>query len=511
MISLLAFRNIVYRPWRSVLLFFGYGVGVSVMIVLLSIGEALLSQARDEKLIGGGSITVLPQGIDVEVMKTGGVGGLFFSIDHSRFIHRQLLASPRLTSLVSGVAPQIDGRVLYMLVRPGQEYTVRAAGEIPSANAKVNAAPELSAGRWTDDEGDRKWISPTLTELRHETDHFHFPPDSIANPDSWAEWHYFNVLSADRKRWAFISLIVAGDIRAGNWGGSVTITLRDEGRSSRKFVSYVPRQRVRFSTTEADLQLGTSMVSVDGNGNYIVRATAAEESGGAGGTVSVSLVVTPSRGAYFPGATYTSGNFVSGYTVPGLRASATGQICVSGACERFENAQSYHDHNWGVWRGISWDWGASRAGAYTILYGRVIGPERQGSGTPLLVYLVDSLGFRSVFRPKNIAYEDSREIVINGRNVRVPSRAVFADVRGDDTLRVELTIEDAIGTDTRVQSGIATPFVGRKENERPAVLTGVGNPRNPYFIQMKGMARISGRVGGSPIAGTGSGFFETYR
>ncbi len=84
MIGLLAFRNIIYRPWRSVLLFFGYGVGVAVMIVLLSVGEALLTQARDEKLVGGGAITVLPQGLDVEVMKTGGVGGLFFSIDICR-------------------------------------------------------------------------------------------------------------------------------------------------------------------------------------------------------------------------------------------------------------------------------------------------------------------------------------------------------------------------------------------------------------------------------------------
>ncbi|MDQ3244109.1 MAG: hypothetical protein M3Q09_10310, partial [Gemmatimonadota bacterium] len=84
MITLLAFRNIVHRPWRSVLLFFGYGVGVAVMIVLLSVGEALLSQARNEKLVGGGEVTVLPQGLDVEVMKTGGVGGLFFSIDHGR-------------------------------------------------------------------------------------------------------------------------------------------------------------------------------------------------------------------------------------------------------------------------------------------------------------------------------------------------------------------------------------------------------------------------------------------
>src|SRR5215211_13607 len=341
MISLLAFRNIVYRPWRSVLLFLGYGVGVAVMIVLLSVGEALLSQASEEKLVGGGSITVLPQGIDVEVMKTGGVGGLFFSIDHSRFIYHQLLASPRLASLVSTVAPQIDGRVLYMYVRPGDEWTVRAAGEIPSANAKVNAPLDIKSGRWTDDDGDRKWISPTLAEFRHEIDHFHIPPDSVANAESWAEWHYFNVLSADRKRWAFISLIVGGDVRGSDWGGSVSITLREEGRASRKFVSLIPRARVQFSTTKADLQLGSSTVSIDANGNYVVRAAAAEENGS--GTINVSLVVTPSRGAYFPGATYSSGGFVSGYTVPGLRASATGQICVTGGCERFDNAQSYHD------------------------------------------------------------------------------------------------------------------------------------------------------------------------
>ena len=61
MIGQLALRNLMYRPWRSVLMFFGFGVGVAVMIVLLSIGEAMLTQARQEKLVGGGTITVLPQ------------------------------------------------------------------------------------------------------------------------------------------------------------------------------------------------------------------------------------------------------------------------------------------------------------------------------------------------------------------------------------------------------------------------------------------------------------------
>src|SRR5688572_6880518 len=140
MISLIAFRNILHRPWRSVLLFFGYGVGVGTMIVLLSVGEALLIQASDEKLVGGGSITVLPEGLDVEVMKTGGVGGMYLSIDRAQFVTRQLLASPRLANAVTAVAPQIDGKLLYVrrvgtadsTGRAHRRVPVRARGEIPS-------------------------------------------------------------------------------------------------------------------------------------------------------------------------------------------------------------------------------------------------------------------------------------------------------------------------------------------------------------------------------------------
>ena len=33
----------------------------------------------------------------------------------------------------------------------------------------------------------------------------------------------------------------------------------------------------------------------------------------------------------------------------------------------------------------------------------------------------------------------------------------------------------------------------------------------PYFVQMKGLMRITGRVNGRRISGEGAGFFETYR
>jgi ABC-type lipoprotein release transport system permease subunit len=136
-IRLLAARNLTLKPWRSVFLLFGFSMGVAVMIVLLSIGEALLDQSRDERLVGGGDITVLPEGVDVEVLKTGGLGGLFFSIDHARFIYRQLLAAPRLQDAVTSVSPQIEGKLVYLRTSDGRERPVRASADIPSRTAAL--------------------------------------------------------------------------------------------------------------------------------------------------------------------------------------------------------------------------------------------------------------------------------------------------------------------------------------------------------------------------------------
>ncbi len=514
MIALLAFRNLLHRPWRSALLFVGYGLGVGVMVVLLAIGEALIAQASREQLVGGGQITVLPEGVDVEVLKTGGLGGMYFSIPNARFVQLQLLGAPRLAPDVAAVAPQIDGKLLYLETparagRPGREVPVRAAGEIPSATRAVGGLPVID-GAWQDDDGDRRWAAPSPFELRNAIDHFHLPPAGLAARASWAEWHYFNVLSDDGARWAFVTLMVAGDVGAPDsagrprWGGQVLVTVHSAGGAARRFSARLPPGVVRFSTHDADLRIGDAGVRVLPDGRYAVRARAVAEDG-SGRAATVDLVVAPAPRAYFPGATLESGDFSSGYAVAGLRADASGAICAagwgraSGGCETYAGAQSYHDHNWGVWRGVTWEWGAGRGGAYTLLYGRVQPPDSLGTTAPLFLYLVDSLGFRALFRPRTIAYEDGRTVTVDGRTVRVPSRGVLEDARGADTLRVELTVEDATATDTR------RGLVDRGEAEYARRLA------HPYFVQMKGRLRITGRAGGRPVAGEGRGFFETYR
>ena len=498
MIALLAARNLTLRPWRTVLLLLGFSVGVATMIVLLSVGEALLDQARDEKLVGGGSITVLPEGVDVEVLKTGGLGGMFFSIDHARFIYRQLLAARRLRQDETSVAPQIEGKLVYLRTRSGEEIPVRGGADIPSLNRGAGVAPNVVSGAWVDDTLDRRWYAPTFAELRHEIDHFHLPTGAAATDPSWAEWHYFNVITPDRQRWFFVSFIVAGTVAKpdSSWGGQVLVTMHGQGAPERRFTSSVRARDVHFTTDSANLVVGTGTVRVLPDGRYAVHAAVRED--GTGSPLVLDLTVSPAEGAYFPGAAVASG-VVSGYVVPALRASASGRVCVAAACEQLDTVQAYHDHNWGVWRGVSWEWGASRAGAYTLLYGRVQAPDSLGQPQPLFVYLVDSSGFVGVFRPREISYVDGRTTIVDGRRISTPSRGELVDVRGSDTVRIALDIEDASATDTR------RSLIERGDASAARKLL------KPYFVQMKGTATISGRVRGIPLAGTGAGFFETYR
>ncbi len=497
MAQLIAWRSVSSRPLRALLLCGGFGVGVGVMIVLLAVGEAMVRQASQERLVGGGQITVLPEGVDIEVLTTGGLGGLFFSVPNARFVHRQVLNAPRLSDVVSVAAPQLEGKLLYVTTRDGLEHPVRASGEIPSATHALGALPTIAAGEWDDDEGDRRWMTPTPAELRHDIDHFHVPGAGMANRDSWGEWHYFNVLSPDANRWAFVSFIVGGDVTGDRWGGQVLVTLHERGRAPRRFSRTAPKERVRFSTRDADLTIGNDSVRVLPDGRYAVHANVREE--GRGTPLMLDLVLSPAPRVDFPGATLVSGDFTSGYAVPALRADATGSLCVGTSCERFEGAQAYHDHNWGGWHGVTWEWGSARAGELTLLYGRVSPEDSAGGSAPLFVYVTDASGFLALFRPRVIRYDDTREVRTARGMLKVPATAVLFDVRGDDTLRLMLTIDDAVATDTRIG------LVERGDSETARAL------RRPWFVQMAGEARVEGRVRGQPLAGRGRGFFETYR
>ncbi|HEX6746058.1 MAG TPA: hypothetical protein VF092_02000 [Longimicrobium sp.] len=469
MILRLAAAEIRNRPGRAAFLLAGYALGVAVMVVLLAVGEAMLTQARDKELLGGGDVTLVPAGVSTEMLRSGGTGSLFVGIDHARFIHRNLLESPRAREEhgFAAASPIIDGAQVEVSAR-GRTWKVIATGEIPSRARAAGAPPALLAGRWDDSDADRRWVAPSPDEVLREIDHFHRPRGAAVD-STWAEWHYFNVVLGDG-RWLYLTLSVGGRVGVpGRWGGGVLMTVREPGGEHRSLRGEVRDAEVRLDTLSPELALGLIGAVRLAGGAYDVDAAA--------GGARVRLRVTPAPRRYFPPTDIGGSTLISGYVAPALFARADGTVCLP-RCEEVRGAQAYHDHNWGVWREVSWEWGSASDSAVSLLYGGVRGDSTATEG--VFAYLVDGRGVRGVYRPGPIEFMEMVPKAVEDGTIRVPRRFRFEDRRR--AFRVTVDVAVAHATDQH-------------------------RPRRRWFIQMRGVATVeeNGReIGRLP------GFFETY-
>lgn len=468
----LALRHLLVRPGRAAVLLVGFALGVAVMIVLLSVGDAMLEQSRDIALVGGGELTVLPEGVDVEALRTGGMTGMFFGIDRARFVTRQLLGGARQRGLVHDVSPVLEQKLLVIRTRDSS-WTVRAGAELPSAARGVGATTRVLSGGWQDNRRDRNWRNPAPQALYDELDHFHVP---LLRDSTWGEWHYFNVVAGPNEWW-YVTFLVGGDILGGHWGGKLLATHRRTDGSYHRFASAVPGSDVRFDTTHADVTLGTHTV-VQRDGAYQVRGSAGE--------ADFAFTITPERLRYFPPVELRDDKLTSGYVVPGLVAHATGRFCDTGACRDVANVPAYHDHNWGVWREVTWEWGSGRGVSHAILYGGVLRAGETASGAPLFFTLVDSLGVRQVYRFERVERVGARPVA-GAPSVSAPDTLRFTAARNSDSIWVRIAIDDAAAT----QSG--------------------GLSITRWFLQLRGRWWLTGRAGGEMVADSGSGFFEIWQ
>ena len=473
MLLTLALRHVLVRPVRAAVLLGGFALGVAVMIVLLSVGEAMLAQSRDVALVGGGEVTVLPEGIDVEAMRTGGVRGLFFGIDRARFVTRQLVGGPRHRAAVRAVSPVVENAVLF-LEHAGVTHAVRAGADVPSRARAVGAALDVRAGRWDDTAADSAWIAPGAQRLYDELDRFHRP---AFRDTTWAEWHYFNVVTAPDEWW-YVTYLVGGDLAGDRWGGRLLVTRRRPDGGHEQFTADVAPAAIAFDTARADVTLGASTVR-QREGTYRIVGRAA----GPSGPLRFDLEVAPERHRLFPPVELGGDGFTSGYVVPALRATARGSICVAARCAPVQDAPAYHDHNWGVWRAVTWEWGMGRGGSLDILYGGVRAPEADLSGTAFFLALADSLGIRQVLRFREVAFEGRR--ATTGAAAGAPERFTIVASRGRDTVTVRGDVEAA-----------------------HASVTPAGDDWR--FLQMRARFRVDGRLGAATVRDSGRGFFETY-
>ena len=151
----------------------------------------------------------------------------------------------------------------------------------------------------------------------------------------------------------------------------------------------------------------------------------------------------------------------------------------------FENAAGYHDHNWGFWEGVRWQWGQVAQDDVSILYGRVFPPADVADPERVP-------GFLGVLGPEGpIGFSTNVTIEESGQAAGQPDRVVVK-ARGR-AIDVSLTL--AVERLTRNAMSMTQPGVG------PAL----------DFLQMGGEYTVSGKVGERALDFKARGAAETFR
>ncbi|HEX5133706.1 MAG TPA: hypothetical protein VFX92_14625 [Candidatus Krumholzibacteria bacterium] len=471
-------KGLRFRPQRTLFLLLGFAVGVMVMTVLLSVGTAVLDQAKDADLTGGGDIVLLPVGIDVSVLKTGGVTSMNFDIPNARFLTRELLAKRRLPG-VATVSPELS-RVYATLLHGGHEQMVRIEGVVPS---RFRALWPAMTAALVDGPAERDYVDPEFTALLYEIDAFH--PPVVDTSQVWAEWHYFNYHD-DSGRSLYVSVSAVAfdqDLSASGYSrGVVLFEMVDPDGRQTKIVDTLPGREIAASYDSPDLVAGLNAVRLDG-GVYAVSLSLADS---LSRPVTVTLELTPTPHQYVPPVTPLGSDTPFGYVVPVLRGRMTGRVTMGGHTIQLDGT-GYHDHNWGHFKNAVWDWGIVHAGPYSVLYGRFAASADELQQRPVLFAVYDGDGARPF-----VLTGDYR---VDWRPGNQPAGVTLHFANGENSLTLVIAVERRFVSET---GGGEQPLFRADESARS------------FFYQMEGKARLTGRLDGRAVDETGHAYSETF-
>jgi hypothetical protein len=462
----LAVRSLFAHPVRSAVLACGFGLGVAVMATLLGVGEVILIQARSPALRGGGDVVV-----------TGAAGRLGFA----RYILTSALGAPPLRERVAAASPSL--RTVVYLTRNGDMVPVRARGGIPSLERALGDAETSGAAPWVDQGDDAAWTAPDPAEVLRAMDRFHPVPDVPARADSWAEWLYFNGHAGDVH---FYLTFMVGPRKAGGLRGAGVRLQLDRGGRLGSYSIGQDLEEAAVLETAPDLAIGGCRVRLEGQ-RYLLDVDLPRDRlspADAPNRVRGHLAIESLPGRSLPPVTIRgAGGWLGGYVVPVMSGTLAGSLELGR--ERVDlDGVGYHDHNWGFWSGVTWQWGQVQHGSLSLVYARVHPPSDAIESDRVPGFLAALGASGPVGYSADVSIDETndprtgrpRRIVVQGRG---PSLDV----------RLDVTVEDAMVT------------------RMGPILFGASMD----FLQLRASYRVVGKAGGATVDFEAPGSAETFR
>jgi hypothetical protein len=451
MILRLALRSLAVRPVRTAVLACGFGLGIAVMAALLGVGDVILEQARSPALQGGGDMLVF---------------GPFGSIENAPFV----LSSVR--ALAPTASPGRDAAVY--LIKDGNAIRVHGHGGVPSLEKAIGDPEVKDVAAWMDAPSDARWTNVDQASVLRALDRFHPEPDVPEFAASWAEWLYFNGRSSDGRTRFYLTFITGPVSRPGFRSAGVRLQL-DRGGHATSYSAGAEVEIAKLLETAPDLDIAGNSVRLDGT-----RYRISLHLPGAAG----ELLLDPAFGRSLPPAVlHGARGWLSGYVVPVLSGTLSGTVKVGTEDVRFENATGYHDHNWGFWKDVRWQWGQVSGSDLSFIYGRVFPPADVAAADriPGFLGVLDASGLVGV--ATNVTITEHRP----EGDAQVAPSSIDVTARGGG-----LDVRLSFATDRLVRTGLS--------------MTGGAND----FLQLGGTYRVEGRAAGRAIGFTARGAAETF-
>jgi hypothetical protein len=358
-----------------------------------------------------------------------------------------------------------------------QPVTVRARGGIPSGERALGDPETADVAAWVNTPADRAWAVPDPADVLRAIDRFHPVPDVPTRADSWAEWLYFNGRSPTAR---FYLTFLIGPYRA---PGRRIAGIRLQVDRGRGVESFGGTEQIGDSVAAGapELAIGGGRVRLEGM-RYRITLDLRDARGR---TARGDLFIEAAPGRLLPPfEIHGAAGWRTGYVVPVMSGGLGGSLEVDGERLDLSGGVGYHDHNWGFWQGVSWQWGQVQTRDMSFVYGRVFPPSDAADRARMP-------GFLAAIGPGGpIGYATNVTInEVGGDGPERPRQITVRATSASINLSMTFDVEDA--ETTRLDRG--------------PLSTGLD------FLQLRGKYTVTGHIGERAIQLTAPGSAETFR